>query len=92
MSVTPGPKAMPSSIRNGRSAAVPGSKTVSMWPISSTRGRLGPAAERRDDGRPEAPGRIGPDLDWAPSPLEERRDDQPRSRRRPRACSSRSRC
>ena len=39
MSVTPGPRAMPSaSIANGRSAAVPGSNTVSMWPTSSSRG------------------------------------------------------
>ena len=38
MSVTPGPKAVSSSIRNGRSAAVPGSKTVSRWPMRSTRG------------------------------------------------------
>ena len=39
MSVTPGPWAIPSaSIVNGRSAAVPGSKTVSMWPISKVRG------------------------------------------------------
>ena len=29
---------MPSSIRNGRSATVPGSNTVSMWPISRARG------------------------------------------------------
>src|SRR5258708_7318519 len=36
MSVTPGPVAIPSLIANGRSAAVPGSKTVSMWPIRST--------------------------------------------------------
>ena len=35
MSVTPGPWAIPSSMRNGRSAAVPGSNTVSMWPMSS---------------------------------------------------------
>ena len=38
MSETPGPCAMPSSIRNGRSATVPGSNTVSMWPTSSTVG------------------------------------------------------
>ena len=38
MSVTPGPIALPPSDRYGRSAAVPGSKTVSMWPISSSRG------------------------------------------------------
>ena len=38
MSVTPGPCAVPSSMRNGRSAAVPGSKTVSMCPMSRTRG------------------------------------------------------
>ena len=30
MSVTPGPWAVPSSMRNGRAAAVPGSNTVSM--------------------------------------------------------------
>ena len=41
MSVTPGPYATPSSIRNGRSAAVPGSNTVSMCPISRTRGPRG---------------------------------------------------
>ena len=45
MSVTPGPYARPSaSTRNGRSAAVPGSKTVSMWPMRITRGP--PAAPR----------------------------------------------
>src|SRR5438874_1885191 len=39
MSVTPGPWAFPApSIMNGRSAAVPGSKTVSMWPINRIRG------------------------------------------------------
>ena len=38
MSVTPGPNALPPSDRYGRSAAVPASKTVSMWPISSSRG------------------------------------------------------
>ena len=38
MSVTPGPNALPPSDRYGRCAAVPGSKTVSMWPMSSSRG------------------------------------------------------
>ena len=37
MSVTPGPVAMLPSRRNGRAAGVPGSNTVSMWPISRTR-------------------------------------------------------
>ena len=42
MSVTPGPWAIPSaSIANGRSAAVPGSNTVSMWPMRSSRGAPG---------------------------------------------------
>jgi hypothetical protein len=41
MSVTPGPYARPPSTRNGRSAAVPGSKTVSMCPMSRI---AGPAA------------------------------------------------
>ena len=33
MSVTPGPVARPSAIRNGRAAAVPGGKTVSRWRV-----------------------------------------------------------
>ena len=37
MSVTPGPNARSPSIRNGRSATVPGSNTVSVWPIIRTR-------------------------------------------------------
>ena len=36
MSVTPGPVAMPSLMAKGRSAAVPGSNTVSMWPMHSS--------------------------------------------------------
>ena len=36
MSETPGPRAIPSSMRNGRSAAVPSSNTVSMCPTSRT--------------------------------------------------------
>ncbi len=43
MSVTPGPWAIPSSIRSGRAAAVPSGKTVSRWPMRSARGPpLGP--------------------------------------------------
>ena len=38
MSDTPGPRAMSPSTRNGRSAAVPSSKTVSMCPTSKTFG------------------------------------------------------
>ena len=41
MSVTPGPVAMPAWISNGRSAAVPSSNTVSMWPMHSTTGPCG---------------------------------------------------
>ena len=41
MSVTPGPVAMPSAIANGRAAAVPGSNTVSMWPMHSSVGPSG---------------------------------------------------
>ena len=42
MSVTPGPVAIPrSSMANGRSAAVPGSNTVSMCPIASSVGPVG---------------------------------------------------
>ena len=61
MSVTPGPWAMPSSIRNGRSAAVPGSNTVSMWPMSRTRGPSDRPVERADDRvrRSGPPGRAG---------------------------------
>ena len=93
MSVTPGPYAMPSSMRNGRSAAVPGSNTVSMWPISRTRGAAGPS--RRTCRRPSLPRRplgIGPDVDVGAEPLEERRPSSARPRRRRRACSCRSRC
>ncbi len=39
MSVTPGPVAIPPWIWNGRSAALPSSNTVSMWPMHS---RVGP--------------------------------------------------
>ena len=48
-------------MRNGRSAAVPGSKTVSMWPMSRTRGAAGAAVERGDDrvARGGRPGRAG---------------------------------
>ena len=46
-------------MRNGRSATVPGSKTVSMWPISRTRGPPGPAVERADD-RVAEPARRDP--------------------------------
>ena len=55
MSVTPGPVAMPSSIVNGRSAAVPGSNTVSMWPMQSRARaiRVG-AVDLRDDRVAEA--------------------------------------
>ena len=53
MSVTPGPWAMPSSMRNGRSAAVPGSKTVSMWPMSSD-------ARRRRPCRGTSPTTVSP--------------------------------
>ena len=45
--------------------------------MSSTRGALGAAMERGDDRRPEAPGRIGPDLDPGAQLREERRDEQP---------------
>ena len=41
MSVTPGPVAMPAWISNGRSAAVPSSNTVSMWPMHSRTGPYG---------------------------------------------------
>ena len=41
MSVTPGPLAMPSAMANGRSAAVPGSNTVSRWPMSMSAGPSG---------------------------------------------------
>ena len=44
MSVTPGPNAWPSATRNGRAAAVPGSNTVSIWPMSK------PGARRADPG------------------------------------------
>ena len=46
MSVTPGPVAMPSRILNGRSAAVPGSKTVSMWPMHRSVGPAGSSPAR----------------------------------------------
>ena len=52
---------MPSSIRNGRSAAVPGSKTVSMWPISRARGppaRPSNVATTVAPRRPAGSGRI----------------------------------
>ncbi len=45
MSVTPGPVAMPSTTRKGRSAAVPTGNTVSVCPMSSARGP--PAAPRK---------------------------------------------
>ena len=38
MSLVPGPVARFPSDRYGRSTAVPGSKTVSMWPMRSSRG------------------------------------------------------
>ena len=38
MSDTPGPLATSPSMRKGRFATVPSSKTVSMWPISRMRG------------------------------------------------------
>ena len=64
MSVTPGPRRVAvASIANGRSAAVPGSKTVSMWPMRRTRGPPAPGApsQRPDDRRPERarPDRAG---------------------------------
>ena len=63
MSVTPGPWAMPSSMRNGRSAAVPGSNTVSMWPMSRTRGPPALPSNVADDRVAEAALGIRPDLD-----------------------------
>ena len=77
MSVTPGPMAMPSSIRNGRSAAVPGIEDRVEMADQEDAWRLGPAAERGHDGRPEPPGRIGTDLDPGPELVEERRDESP---------------
>ena len=58
MSVTPGPVASPSAMANGRSATVPGSKTVSMWPISMSRapGDAGPLSVPMT----VAPSRPGP--------------------------------
>ena len=41
MSLTPGPYARPSRMANGLSATVPGSKTVSVWPMSKTVGPPG---------------------------------------------------
>ncbi len=59
MSETPGPRAMSPSMRNGRSATVPSSNTVSMWPTSST---LGPPAPR------SRPITRSPSCDGSPSP------------------------
>ena len=68
MSVTPGPFAMPSAMRNGRSAAVPGSKTVSMWPISRTRGPPGRPSNVVTTVSPSRPAGIRPGLDAAAEP------------------------
>ena len=46
------------SMRNGRAAAVPGSKTVSMWPMSSARGPPGATLEGGHDRVAQAPGRV----------------------------------
>ncbi len=43
MSVTPGPVAMPPWMANGRSSTVPGSNTVSMWPMHRSVGPPGSA-------------------------------------------------
>ena len=92
MSVTPGPVAMPSSIANGRAAAVPGSNTVSMWPMSRTRGApVGPWSvpiDRRR--RVDRPGPAAVRRRRRSAPGSPRRTRRPR--RRPRACTSRSRC
>ena len=66
MSVTPGPWATPSSSRNGRIAAVPGSKTVSRWPIRSAAGATGCAVEGGHDRVAQLPGGIRPVLHACP--------------------------
>ena len=59
MSVTPGPVAMPSRIANGRSAAVPAGKTVSVWPSRRARGPPGSPVKTASTVSPRAPSGSG---------------------------------
>ena len=93
MSLTPGPWARSPRISNGRAAAVPGSNTVSRWPISRT---VGPpssdaaiALERADDRVAE----LGMGVALDPSAERGQPVGHPasRPRRRRPSCRSRSR-
>ena len=76
------PARSPPSIRNGRFATVPSAKTVSMWPISRSRGPApGRALERPDDGVAEPAARVrAAARPCAPSALELGRDPGRRPR------------
>ena len=75
-------------MRNGRSAAVPGSNTVSMWPMSRTRGAARRPVERADDRVAEAAARVGPDVDVGAELAQEAGRPSARPRRRRRACTT----
>ena len=64
MSVTPGPYAMPSSIRNGRAAAVPGSNTVSMCPMRTLRPPGVPGTPQAAGAPSNVPTIVSPYVSW----------------------------
>ena len=75
MSLTPAPRACGPSMRNGRFATVPSEKTVSMWPISRTRGPApGAPSNVSDDRVAVAAFRVRPALDGRAEPPQLRRD------------------
>ena len=67
MSVTPGPVAMPPWIANGLSAAVPGSNTVSMWPMQRSVGPWGSVPASSPTTVSPKPSSLGYEVTRAPS-------------------------